>query len=137
MGVGRGGMLEAYFWCQDSEPEVNEARYHETLAIVLEGLSHEDLTYHGRFYDFDEVPMRLRPKQTPHPPLWYMRNPETAARGGMNCLVLGSLDRLDALALRYKRVWAECHGEGNLTHARAMQSIKLFAEELMPRYVGG
>ena len=31
IGVGRGGVLEAYFWCQDSEPEVNEARYHETL----------------------------------------------------------------------------------------------------------
>lgn len=115
LGVGRGGVLEAYFWCQDSEPEVNEARYHETLNIVLKGLSHDELTHHGRFYDFDNVPMRLRPKQTPYPPLWYMRNPETAARGGMNCLILGSLDRMEALALRYRRVWAECQGAGPLT----------------------
>src|SRR6478735_4829730 len=40
IGVGRGGVLEAYFWGQDAEVEVNYARYLETLAIIREGLSH-------------------------------------------------------------------------------------------------
>lgn len=115
IGVGRGGVLEAFFWGQDSEPEANQARYDETLAIVLEGLSHDELTYEGRFHSFDQVPMRLRPMQQPHPPLWYMRNPETAAKGGMNCVVVGSLDNLEANVLRYRRIWAETHGEGALT----------------------
>ena len=78
IGVGRGGVLEAYFWGQDADVEVNYARYLETLAIMREGLSREALTYNGTFYDFDDLPMRMRPKQTPYPPLWYMRNIETA-----------------------------------------------------------
>ncbi|HEY7269924.1 MAG TPA: LLM class flavin-dependent oxidoreductase [Dehalococcoidia bacterium] len=115
IGVGRGGVLEAYFWGQDSDPETNAARYDETLEVVKQGLSHDVLEFHGRFYDFEEVPMRLRPKQSPHPPLWYMRNPETAARGGMNCIVVGSLDTLEANVMRYRRIWREEHGDGALT----------------------
>ena len=115
LGVGRGGVLEAYFWGQESDPETNEARYDETLAILRHGLSHDALTYDGRFHQFDAVPMRLRPKQTPYPPLWYMRNPETAAEGGMNCIIVGSLDGLEANVVRYRRLWAEHQGEGALT----------------------
>ena len=115
LGVGRGGVLEAYFWGQESDPETNEARYHETLAILREGLSHEDLTYDGRFHQFDAVPMRLRPKQKPYPPLWYMRNPATAAEGGMNCVIVGSLDGLEANVVRYQRLWTEHQGQGALT----------------------
>jgi alkanesulfonate monooxygenase SsuD/methylene tetrahydromethanopterin reductase-like flavin-dependent oxidoreductase (luciferase family) len=125
IGVGRGGVLEAYFWGQESDEESNQARYDEHLAIVLEGLSHEQLTYHGRFWDFDEVPMRLRPKQQPHPPLWYMRNPETAARGGMNSVIVGSLDTFEANVRRYERLWAEFNGEGSLTRQGTEPKIGL------------
>jgi len=45
IGVGRGGVLEAYFWGQEGDSETNYARYVETLAIIKEGLSHEHLTY--------------------------------------------------------------------------------------------
>jgi alkanesulfonate monooxygenase SsuD/methylene tetrahydromethanopterin reductase-like flavin-dependent oxidoreductase (luciferase family) len=116
IGVGRGGVLEAYFWGQNSDPETNAARYEETLAVVQRGLANDTLDFHGQFYGFDDVPMRLRPKQAPHPPFWYMRNPETAARGGMNCIIVGSLDTLEANVLRYRRIWRECrpHGEPSL-----------------------
>jgi alkanesulfonate monooxygenase SsuD/methylene tetrahydromethanopterin reductase-like flavin-dependent oxidoreductase (luciferase family) len=125
IGVGRGGVLEAYFWGQESDEESNQARYDEHLAIVVEGLSHEELTYHGRFWDFDEVPMRLRPKQQPHPPLWYMRNPETAARGGMNCVIVGSLDTFEANVRRYRRLWEHFNGEGSLTRQGTVPKIGL------------
>jgi len=115
IGVGRGGVLEAYFWGQDSDEETNQARYDEHLAILLEGLSHDELTYDGRFWKFEEVPMRLAPKQKPYPPLWYMRNPETAAQGGMNCIVVGGLDTLEANVVRYHRLWAHYNGEGSPT----------------------
>jgi len=42
----------------------------------------------------------MRPLQQPTPPFWYMRNPETAARGGMNCVVVGSIDTLEANVVR-------------------------------------
>jgi alkanesulfonate monooxygenase SsuD/methylene tetrahydromethanopterin reductase-like flavin-dependent oxidoreductase (luciferase family) len=116
IGVGRGGVLEAYFWGQDSDPETNLARYEETLAVLRLGLSNDVLEYHGRFYDFVEVPMRLRPLQQPMPGLWYMRNPETAARGGMNAIIVGGdLDALEANVIRYRHFWDEYQGKGALT----------------------
>ncbi|MCH7626161.1 MAG: LLM class flavin-dependent oxidoreductase, partial [Chloroflexi bacterium] len=90
IGVGRGGVMEAYFWGQEDDSETNYARYLETLAIIKEGLSHDELTYEGRFHSFDALPMRLRPVQRPYPPLWYMRNPETAALEGMNTIIVGT-----------------------------------------------
>ena len=110
IGVGPGGELEAYFWGQEGEPETNRARFDETFAILLEGLAHAELTYDGRFHSFDRVPMRLRPLQQPHPPLWYMRNTETAARFGMNCAIIGSLDNLEANVTRFRRLWTKHHG---------------------------
>jgi len=110
IGVGRGGVLEAFFWCQDSDPETNLARYEENLAILVKGLSSDTLTHAGRFFQFDEVPMRLRPKQRPHPPFWYMRNPETAAQHGMNCILVGSLDNLEANRMRFEKLWLEHQG---------------------------
>src|SRR5262249_56275481 len=73
IGVGRGGVLEAYFWGQEGDSETNYARYVETLAIIKEGLSHENLTYRGRFHSFESLPMYLRPLQQPYPPLREMR----------------------------------------------------------------
>jgi len=115
VGVGRGGVLEAYFWGSDWGVEENYTKYQETLAAVKEGLSHDYLTFKGEFYNFDELPMRLRPKQTPYPPMWYMRNVEIAATEGMNCIIVGNLDGLEANVKRYREIWAECHGPESLT----------------------
>lgn len=115
VGVGRGGVMEAYFWGQEADPETNFARYQETLAIVREGLSHDHLTYAGRFHSFEELPMYLRPLQRPYPPLWYMRNPVTAAMEGMHTILVGSLDSLPASVAHYRAAWAEHQGAGALT----------------------
>jgi alkanesulfonate monooxygenase SsuD/methylene tetrahydromethanopterin reductase-like flavin-dependent oxidoreductase (luciferase family) len=131
IGVGRGGVLEAYFWGQESDEESNQARYDEHLAVLLEGLSHDELTFHGRFWDFDRVPMRLRPRQQPYPPLWYMRNPETAARGGMNSIVVGSLDTFEANVIRYRRLWDTYNGEGSLTRQGTVPRIGLVVHVLV------
>ena len=114
IGVGRGGVLEAFFWGQEGDEHANAQRYEETLCALRAGLAHDQLTYKGQFYDFDDVPMRLRPLQQPTPPFWYMRNPETAAQGGMNCIVVGSLDTLEANVIRYRKKWAE-HNPSPLT----------------------
>jgi alkanesulfonate monooxygenase SsuD/methylene tetrahydromethanopterin reductase-like flavin-dependent oxidoreductase (luciferase family) len=50
IGVGRGGVMEAYFWGQQADPHTNYDRYCETLAIMREGFSHDRLTYAGRFH---------------------------------------------------------------------------------------
>ena len=114
LGVGRGGVLEAFFWGQEGDEATNALRYDETLAALRAGLANDELSFSGKFYNFERVPMRLRPRQQPTPSFWYMRNPETAAMGGMNCIVVGSLDTLEANVLRYRRLWPE-HNPGPLT----------------------
>jgi alkanesulfonate monooxygenase SsuD/methylene tetrahydromethanopterin reductase-like flavin-dependent oxidoreductase (luciferase family) len=73
------------------------------------------LTYHGEFYQFDDLPMRLRPKQKPYPPLWYMRNVEIAAVEGMHCIIVGNLDSFEPNVVRYHHLWKQHHGEGAKT----------------------
>ena len=74
IGVGRGGVMEAFFWGQEADSESNYQRYVETLEIMRRGLTNEYLNFQGDFYDFDELPMRMHSLQKPYPPLWYMRN---------------------------------------------------------------
>ena len=131
IGVGRGGLLEAYFWGQDSDVEVNHSRYVETLNIIREGLSHDELNYQGEFYSFEELPMRLRPKQTPYPPLWYMRNVETAAIQGMNTIIVGSLDSFEANVKRYREEWEKHQGVGALTAQGTKPKIGLVVHLLL------
>jgi len=115
IGVGRGGVMEAYFWGQEADSETNYERYLETLAIIREGLSHDQLTYSGRFHSFEKLPMYLRPLQKPYPPLWYMRNPVTAAMEGMHTIIVGSLDGLGVAVPRYRAAWEEHQGAGTKT----------------------
>jgi len=117
VGVGRGGLLEAYFWGSEAEVDVEEnyGRYLESLDIIRTGLSHEELTYKGRYFRFEEMPMRLRPLQVPYPPMWYMRNVESAAVDGMNTIIVGNLDSFEANVARYRQVWEEHHGAGSKT----------------------
>jgi alkanesulfonate monooxygenase SsuD/methylene tetrahydromethanopterin reductase-like flavin-dependent oxidoreductase (luciferase family) len=113
IGVGRGGELEAYYWGMGEEPEIESlkgevrGRYEESLEVLLAGFTSDRINYHGRYYRFHEMPMRLRPLQNPYPPLWYMRNVETAARHGMNALLVGGLNRLSADVTRYRELWGE------------------------------
>ena len=111
IGVGRGGVLEAYFWGQEGDSETNYARYVETGDH--QGWGHEHLTYGGRFYSFESLPM-YRPLQQPYPPLWYMRNPVTAAMEGAHDQSARSTAS-PRQAPRYRAAWEEHQGSGTLT----------------------
>jgi alkanesulfonate monooxygenase SsuD/methylene tetrahydromethanopterin reductase-like flavin-dependent oxidoreductase (luciferase family) len=114
LGVGRGGVFEAFFWGQGYDEDENRARFEDTLSIIQQGMSHNVLNYEGRFMTFDEVPMRLHPKQQPYPPFWYMRNSTTSAHRGMNALFTGTLDQVEANIMHFRKVWTETWGEGAL-----------------------
>ena len=131
IGVGRGGVFEAFFWGQDSDVESNYARYRETLAAVQNGLSNDVLTHQGEFYNFDELPMRLRPMQQPMPPFWYMRNVETAAMDGMNTIIVGGLDSFEANVTRYHEEWDKHQGAGSLTAQGTLPKIGLVVHLLL------
>ena len=70
LGVGRGvSPFETAAYALDFAQ--TQAMYHEAFQVVLKGLASDELTFAGKFYRFDKVPMVLRPVQHPHPPLWY------------------------------------------------------------------
>ena len=131
IGVGRGGVFEAFFWGQDSDVEANYARYRETLAAVQNGLSNDVLTHKGEYYEFEQLPMRLRPMQQPMPPFWYMRNVETAAIDGMNTIIVGGLDGFEANVKRYREEWNKHQGAGSLTAQGTVPKIGLVVHLLL------
>lgn len=44
--------------------------FHENIEIVLEAWRNERLTYHGKYYSFDDIEVLPKPLQKPHPPTW-------------------------------------------------------------------
>jgi alkanesulfonate monooxygenase SsuD/methylene tetrahydromethanopterin reductase-like flavin-dependent oxidoreductase (luciferase family) len=70
LGIGRGvSPFETANYALDF-PQTG-AMYHEAFQVLLKGLATDELTFEGKFYRFDKVPMVLKPVQHPHPPLWY------------------------------------------------------------------
>jgi alkanesulfonate monooxygenase SsuD/methylene tetrahydromethanopterin reductase-like flavin-dependent oxidoreductase (luciferase family) len=110
LGMGRGiSPIEAgFFGVAGSEMQ---ARYFEASDIILKALQSETLTYKGKYYSFDKVPMTLRPIQKPHPELWYAtRTPESfawAAKMGANTVTLAFDEQVREMTNIYKRAWVE------------------------------
>jgi alkanesulfonate monooxygenase SsuD/methylene tetrahydromethanopterin reductase-like flavin-dependent oxidoreductase (luciferase family) len=70
IGVGRGvSPYELNFHKVDAEK--SRDIFIDAYDCVVEGLTHDRLTYHGPYYNYDDVPMILRPLQQPYPAMWY------------------------------------------------------------------
>jgi alkanesulfonate monooxygenase SsuD/methylene tetrahydromethanopterin reductase-like flavin-dependent oxidoreductase (luciferase family) len=70
LGIGRGvSPFETANYALDFSQ--TGAMYHEAFQVLLKGLAADELTFEGKFYRFNKVPMVLHPVQRPHPPLWY------------------------------------------------------------------
>src|SRR5207237_156647 len=67
-------------------------QFREAYDVIRIGLTEDELTYHGEFYDFDHVPMVMKPVQKPWPELWYgTSRPDSipwAAKEGANIVTL-------------------------------------------------
>jgi len=92
LGVGRGvSIYETQAYGLDFTK--TQDMYHEAFQVLLKGLGSEELSFSGKYYNFDKLPMVLRPLQRPHPPLWYGLNiPSNAAwpaENNVNVIVLG------------------------------------------------
>jgi alkanesulfonate monooxygenase SsuD/methylene tetrahydromethanopterin reductase-like flavin-dependent oxidoreductase (luciferase family) len=46
-------------------------RFQEALAVLMQGFARGEINYRGEFYQFENLKIRLRPVQKPHPPLWF------------------------------------------------------------------
>jgi alkanesulfonate monooxygenase SsuD/methylene tetrahydromethanopterin reductase-like flavin-dependent oxidoreductase (luciferase family) len=50
--------------------EESADRFQEAVDIVLAAWTQEKLTYHGKFWDYEDIEVLPKPLQKPHPPTW-------------------------------------------------------------------
>jgi alkanesulfonate monooxygenase SsuD/methylene tetrahydromethanopterin reductase-like flavin-dependent oxidoreductase (luciferase family) len=96
VGFGRGASpIELDLFGTD--PADARDIYDEALAIVVRGLSERTVSFKGKHFSFDNVPMEIEPLQKPHPPLWYgVHANDSAARSAKQGLNVISLDVVEA-----------------------------------------
>src|SRR5262249_29125061 len=105
MGLGRGvSRIEMKFY--NVEMEKSRAMFEECLEVVKLGLTEKVLQFQGEFYDYDNVPMEIRPYQLPHPPFWYptsnMNSVPWVAASGYDAIFAGDLDHIAQQVELYK-----------------------------------
>ena len=67
-GVGRGSISSQFHGFGIPIAE-NRARFDEALAIIRLAWTRERFSFHGRFWDVEELTVVPRPMQRPHPPI--------------------------------------------------------------------
>lgn len=110
LGVGRGYQPTEFAGYGVDQTRTREM-FDEALAIIRMAWTADRVTFHGKHYRFDHVPVRPRPLQRPHPPIWMAAlSPETfelAGRYGCHLLYGTAFglppDRARALQAAYRR----------------------------------
>ena len=94
VGVGRGvSPFELKY--HKIEHADSRAIFTDAFNCISAGLTNDSLTYSGPHYQFDNVPIVLRPLQQPHPPFWYGSSSADgsvwAGEQGLHFVTLGSM----------------------------------------------
>jgi alkanesulfonate monooxygenase SsuD/methylene tetrahydromethanopterin reductase-like flavin-dependent oxidoreductase (luciferase family) len=89
VGVGRGGTLQDYQTFKSDRDE-SRLRVEEGIALMRQCWSGQPFDFQGRFHSAEQLHVRPRPLQQPHPPLFVATNSEdsvlSAARLGLPTL---------------------------------------------------
>lgn len=109
LGVGRG-YQPAEFRGYAVDQTRSRDLFDESLEVILRAWRDERLSFKGEHYQFEDVDVRPRPLQQPHPPVWMAAlsedSFEKAGRLGLNLLFSpvfgGSLEVAAGLFKRYR-----------------------------------
>ncbi|MGB6535093.1 MAG: LLM class flavin-dependent oxidoreductase [Xanthobacteraceae bacterium] len=117
LSFGRGASpIELEYFGAD--PASSQDVYNEAVEVILRGLTHKTLDFHGKHFSFAGVPITLEPLQKPHPPIWYGAHaPDSAARAARRSLHIINLDptaHIRETVTSYRRAWQETHGAAAL-----------------------
>ena len=92
VGVGRGVSpweLKFHHVAHDDARDI----FLDAFKCISAGLTADALTYQGKHFAYDDVPMALRPLQQPHPPFWYASSSAVGAtwagEQGLHFVTLG------------------------------------------------
>jgi alkanesulfonate monooxygenase SsuD/methylene tetrahydromethanopterin reductase-like flavin-dependent oxidoreductase (luciferase family) len=89
----------------------------EALEIIIKAWTQDEVTYHGKYWQFDEALPVPKPYQRPHPPIWVAAHSpsalEFAARHNYNVSQNIDVDAVIAEKFDYfRRIWRECQHPG-------------------------
>ena len=109
VGVGRGiSPIEVAYYGVDV-PQ-SQAIYLESFEVLMQALHQPSVTHTGKYFQYTDVPMILKPLQTPHPPLWYgvgqIEGVDWCVDNKVNAVVNGSFARVREMTDRFRDRWA-------------------------------
>jgi alkanesulfonate monooxygenase SsuD/methylene tetrahydromethanopterin reductase-like flavin-dependent oxidoreductase (luciferase family) len=91
------------------------AIFKEAYEVLIAALTKDVVNYQGKYFNFYDVPIELRPVQQPHPPEWIgttsVRGAVDAARRGISVAFNQPAERVRPLVDAYKKTWEEMHGK--------------------------
>ena len=107
VGMGRGvSPIEVAFFGVD--PAASIEMFIEGVDLIIKGLNCERLTFKGKRYQYEDVPMTLRPEQSPVP-LWSASmspaGQAEAAKRGMHTIALGPTELIRQASENYRAEW--------------------------------
>lgn len=109
VGLGRGSMpyeLATY----GIDPATAQGRYLEHFEVIRRAFTQGEVSFSGEYLRIDRYPVRMRPLQSPHPPLWYATIKADSAvwpaQNGAHIMTLGSIEAARGISERYRGEWA-------------------------------
>jgi natural product biosynthesis luciferase-like monooxygenase protein len=69
LGIGRGYQPHEYAGMGVDQSRSRDI-FRESVEIIQRAWTEEQFSFHGEFYNFDDVTVHPRPLQQPHPPIW-------------------------------------------------------------------
>ena len=108
IGVGRG-ISPHEFDAYGIDFERSGDDFQHAFNVFYQGFTQDRVDYKCARYEFNDVPVVMRPLQRPHPPFWYGlrgdHGPVFAAQHGMNGVTLGPDERVAKILQTFRDNW--------------------------------
>jgi natural product biosynthesis luciferase-like monooxygenase protein len=134
LGIGRGYQPHEYQGYGVDQTRSKDI-FRESVEIIEKAWTEESFSYHGEFYQFDDLSVHPRPLQQPHPPIWMasLSNEtfELCGRHGFNLLcapVFGFNVQTGATQIEQYREGLKAHGRDPAQHGIAALTMTYVAE---------
>jgi alkanesulfonate monooxygenase SsuD/methylene tetrahydromethanopterin reductase-like flavin-dependent oxidoreductase (luciferase family) len=116
VGLGRGNRPQEFLGHGVNQDE-SRSRMEEGVEVLRKAWTEERVTFHGRHWSFDEIPVYPKPLTRPHPPLAFAvsspQSLEWAGTNGFPILSSGLTTPLEALQRQRETYVAALHAAGH------------------------
>ena len=116
VGLGRGNRPQEFLGHGVNQDE-SRTRMQEGVDVLRKAWTEESVTYHGKHWQFDEIPVYPKPLTKPHPPLAFAvsspQSIEWAGANGFPILSSGLTTPLESLQRQREAHTAALHAAGH------------------------